>query len=126
MTGATARESDPAEAVAHAEFLRRMVQELSALRWIALDIQDTTGELAGAQRPSPEMIRKLQKIDILTQVLDDLANVTHWASEQDHSVPHAATDLAARLRLVDLVDRLAHGKPSDHTKADLSGDVAIF
>lgn len=112
--------------ISHADLLRRLADEISLLGWMALDVQETSSLLASMVDPDATTIKKLQKIDVMTQMLEDLGCLLHWLATQDEFVTHNANYLTHQIRLTELVTRIVHGIPTEEKDYFSSGDVALF
>ncbi|MDJ1007081.1 MAG: hypothetical protein QNJ13_04580 [Paracoccaceae bacterium] len=108
-----------------ADLLRRLAGELAALSWRAERIQEVTGTIAEQAETGATALRYLQDLDLITQSLADLSQVTRVLSD---AAPVGAIDagtVAERLVLDDLRRRLT--EPDGARRPPTSnGSVAFF
>jgi hypothetical protein len=113
--------------------LGQLSRELSAMETELSALQDAMADLIDRSPPEPDMIRRLQSIDTITQTARNLATVAA-AMARSHPAPPGADVIRASVGLKDLAERLARagsasdaGRPAPRGTGSVSrGEISWF
>ncbi len=115
------------EVVSRTALLARIADELSRLRQTSLIVQEAASDLSFDQSLSSDRMRDLQRMDLITQVIDDLERVTRWMSDRLDDPSHPVPDLEKRIKLRDVSARLTGAVAAAQVKPPPDdGEVAFF
>ncbi|MEM9710217.1 MAG: hypothetical protein AAF871_15680 [Pseudomonadota bacterium] len=119
-------QNHPGDVVSSKDLFERLAEELRALQWLVTELQETAGQVAEQSQLNAKNIRDLQKIDMLTQVLDDLGRLTTWISNNSETSNYSIDGIRSQIRLVDLSERLSRGEVILRGSDGSPGDVSMF
>ena len=119
MTDNTNKASSDLGIIDHHILLDRIANEITVMHSCALDTQITLGELARSDDIAAVTSMKLQKLDMMSQVLDDLTKLYRFIAMDRYDRNHNCHDLEDAINLTDLRRRLI-GTELFHSEKDSS------
>lgn len=112
--------------VEHNVLIRRIAIELSILQRYALDIQNSLSDLRELDGLDTNTTIKLQALDLMSQVLDDVSNLMSSISMDGSHSTHNLQEIEKSVRLTDLRRRLMGNDLARQTKNDDSGELRLL
>ena len=100
------RSNEKAEDCGSRILLSQLSHELAEMESALSGVQEALSELVARSAPEPDMIRRLQTIDAITQTAENLAWVLA-AMAQCHPAAPKAEQIRAKVGMKDVGDRLA-------------------
>ena len=109
------------------DLLARVAEELDAATTSAREVEALASRATGGQREDPAVISGLQRLDLMTQTLADLARLLAVLAPEAGPGAHSVAPLARHLRLRDLRTRIFEaGSMPAARQPSPAGDGDIF
>lgn len=126
MTSNLVTESLRKPRIAQDDLLRGVANELANLREVAILVQEATCHISEAKTLNTTNMRQLQKLDYVTQAIDDLERVVRYVSDCAKTTEFDNQSISTLIRLGSVRESLLFTSTQEGEVITSDGEVSLF